>query len=75
MFVPSINKSFDTYITCDSKVSDIKYILSKSIETISNDMFIESENIIVDSITGCEYNDNLLIKETNLENGSKVILI
>ena len=75
VYVPSINKSYDVYITLESQIGDLKNILGQAIEELSNDRFISNDNILVDSITGIEYDSNLLVSETNIENGTKIILI
>jgi hypothetical protein len=75
IYVPSINKSYDVYISSESCMGDIKNILGNSIEKLSNKRFISVSNVLVDSITGKEYDNDVLVKETNIENGSKIILI
>lgn len=75
VYVPSINKTFDIYITTESSIKDLKNILGLAIEKISNERFIAINNILVDRITGLEYNDNLFVSDTNIENGTKIVLI
>ena len=75
VFVPSINKSYDVYITKESLIKDLKNILGDAIEDLSNEKFIASSNVLVNSVTGIEYDDNLLVRDTNIENGTKIILI
>jgi hypothetical protein len=75
IYVPSINKSYDVYISSDSCIGDIKNILGSSIEKLSNKRFVSVNNVLVDGITGKEFDNDLLVSETNIENGSKLILI
>ena len=70
IYVPSISSSYDVYISTDSYIGDIKNILGNSIEKLSNKRFVSISNVLVDSITGKEFDDNLIVEETNIEKRS-----
>ncbi len=75
VFVPSINKNYDVFITTESTIEDVKGVLCSSIEKLTNERFIMGNNVLVDSISGQEYNDKTLVGDTNIENGTKLIIV
>lgn len=76
IFVPMIQASYNAYIPINKKVGTIKQYLLKSIGEISGG-YLELSNsyIFLDRDTGLEYDNNLYIKDTNIRNGSKLIII
>lgn len=76
IFVPAIQTYYNAYIPINKKVGTIKNYILKSINEISGGYLELSNNyIFLDRDTGIEYDNNLYIKDTNIRNGSKLIII
>ena len=75
--VPVIELKFDAYIPNNKKIGTIKKkILSYIMEYTDNSFNIEFENLrLIDKLTGINYINNIYVKDTNIKNGSIIILI
>ncbi len=77
IIVPEIEMNFETYIPNNKRVGTIKKYIYQSIIELSegNLKKNEYEMKLIDRNTGKEYPNNVYIKDTNIKNGSKVILL
>lgn len=76
LIVPELEESYDIYIPINKKVGSIINLLQKSIFELSDGVYIPNSNtFIYNSDTGEKYNINVIIKDTNIRNGSKIILM
>ena len=77
IIVPEIEMNFETYIPNNKRVGTIKKYIYQSIIELSegNLKKNEYEMKLIDRNTGKEYPNNVYIKDTNMKNGSKVILL
>ena len=68
----SLGKTFEVYLPINEKVGNITKLLNTtlfdSIDSTRNYIFLNTE-------TGEVYKNNELIRETNIRNGTKLILI
>jgi len=75
VYVPMIEREFDIYIPIVKKIGTIKKLIIKIIAEKSDGIFNDDNTKnLYDKITGDIIDDNLFVKESNLENGSKIIL-
>ena len=76
VIVPSIEKSFNTYIPINKKVGTVKKYILKSIVELSEGYFSESDKVIfLDRDNSIELNDNIFIKDSSIMNGSKIVIL
>lgn len=76
IFVPSIQSSFNAYIPINKKVGTIKNYILKSINELTGGYIdLTKSFIFLNRDSGQEYANNLYIKDTNIRNGSKLIII
>lgn len=75
--LPTIEMEFDCYIPNNKKIGTIKKNLLSSIIELSNHAFQASfeEVKLIDRDTGCEYENDMCIKDTGIKNGSKMIMM
>ena len=76
LYIPIIEEKFDIWIPVNKKIHTIIKLLIKVIRENVGEYYNYKElPMLYDKITGKEYNINLRVIETNIRNGSEVILI
>lgn len=74
--VPKLEMSFDVFIPISKKVSTILYLLTKSINELTSGDYVVNEYInIYNKDTKEIYELNKIIKDTNIRNGTELILL
>ena len=68
--------TFDVFIPISKKVSTILYLLTKSVNELTNGDYIVNEYInLYNKDTKEMYELDKIIKETNIRNGTELILL
>ena len=76
VIVPTIEQKYEVYIPISKSVKKILYLIKKSINELTDGAFPLADNIrMYNQSTGEEINVNAIVKNSGLENGSKVLLI
>ena len=74
--VPSLEKKYDVYIPVNRKVNNVIKMIKTSLFELSMGSFNKDEEyIIYNSQTGSMYDMNILIRDTDIRNGSEIILL
>ena len=75
VYVPLIEKEFNIYIPIVKKVGTIKNLIIKMLEEASDGTFVDDNcKKLYDKLTGEVINDELFVRDSNIRNGSKLIL-
>ena len=75
VIVPMIEERYDIYIPISKSIKVTKELLIKTINGLSEGHFPLKEKCTLLSSNGTMFCDNFIIKDCNLKNGDKVILI
>jgi len=76
IIVPKLEQTYDVFIPISKKVSTILYLLTKSINELTYGEFIIDEYInFYNKDTKEVYNLDNIIKDTNIRNGTELILL
>lgn len=76
VYVPSIEQTYEVYIPVNKKIGTIKKLLINSVIELSDGEFVPQETIkFLEKDTGLVLFNNDYVKNSNLRNGSEVILI
>ena len=76
IIVPKLEMTFDVFIPISKKVSTILYLLTKSVNELTNGDYIVNEYInLYNKDTKEMYELDKIIKETNIRNGTELILL
>ena len=76
ILIPDIEYEFDVYIPINKKVGTIKKYLYSSINELTNGTFKIKDNVIfIDRDNGITYDNDKLIKDSGIKNGTKIVLI
>lgn len=75
IYVPKIEESYDVFIPIGRKVKKIIILSSKAVSELSNNTFPKNgANNLFNANTGDKYDPELIIKDTDIRNGTKLIL-
>ena len=76
VYVPSVDSEYEIYIPVNETIKKVLDLLIKSIYELSDSNFNNEVNhYIMDPKTGLAYEVDYIIRDTNIRNGSKIILI
>ncbi len=75
VIVPMIEEKYDIYIPVSKNIKVTKDLLIKTINELSEGHFPKKESCTLISSNGTIYEDNSTIKESEIKNGDKIILI
>lgn len=77
VIVPFIELEFDIYIPNNKKIGTIKTLILESLSDLSENNYNKKydEVRVIDRDTGNEFENNIFVKDSNLKNGSKIIII
>ena len=76
VFIPLIEEEYDVFVPVNKTMGTIKKIIAKGIIDLSdNGYMVKEDTNLYSKETGDIYNVNLKLTETDLKNGSQVILI
>lgn len=76
VYVPLMEKEFDVYIPVNKKISFIKKLLVKSICELSNNNYKFNGNVkLSNKITNYVYNEDEYVINTDIRNGSKIVIL
>ena len=74
--VPSLENEFDVYIPVNRKIYSVINMLKTSLFELSQGSFnIASNYVLYNADNGLIYDMNLLVRETDIRNGSRIILL
>ena len=75
LIVPDMEESYDIYIPINRKVGNIIGLLSKAISELTNGVYpISKKTSLYNAETGERYPIDNIILDTNIRNGTKLIL-
>ena len=74
--IPLIEKTYDLYIPINKKIGTVKKLIEDGlIELTDNDYIVKEDSNFYSMETGDVYDVNKTVRETDLKNGSRIILI
>ena len=74
--VPVIEKSYDIYIPANRRIGNTIRLIVKAINEFTNGAYqLDTKISLYNSFSGIKYNNNDLIRKTDIRNGSKLILM
>lgn len=76
LIVPDIGERYNLFIPINRRVGSIIILLNKLLYEITNGVFfINNDRTLYNRFTGEEYQINDLIRNTNIRNGTKLVLL
>ena len=77
LMVPTIQMEYSLYIPNNKKIGTIKKYILESLYELSGNNFSGNLNstLFIDRDTGVIYENNILVKDSGIKNGVKIIVI
>lgn len=74
--VPEIEQKYNIYIPVNKKIGNLIILLNKAVKELSDGIYEGTEKTaLYNKLTGEKYSINTLIRETNIRNGTVLVLI
>lgn len=74
--VPTIEKKYDLFIPINKRVGTIKKLIEQALQELTDNTYEAKEDTnLYSKDTGEIYNVNLIVRDTDLQNGSRIILL
>lgn len=75
VFVPELEESYDVYIPISKRIGNITGLLVKAINDYGIKYELRPQTALYNRETGERYGINHMVYETNIRNGSQIVLI
>ena len=75
IYAPVLEKEYEVLVPIDRRVHDLVSLLKKSIPELSKDYYASNEPNIYNKISGSIYDMNVIIKDSNIRTGTRLLLI
>lgn len=76
LVVPDIDEVYNVYLPVNRRIGNIIELLCKAIDELTNGVYSENSKInLYNSSTGEKYSLNSLLRETDIRNGSRIVLM
>lgn len=73
--VPHLDLVYEVFVPVNRKVGNVIALLMKAISELSEGNFVESEHLFLyNAYTSQKYDTNSLVKDTDIRNGSRLVL-
>lgn len=74
--IPEIDLEFDMYLPLNKKISTVLILIDKAIsQTHKRTYFLTKKSLLMDYENGTKYDGESLVKDTDIKNGSKLIIL
>lgn len=76
LYVPSIDEIYNLYLPVNRKIGNIIVLLNKSLFELTNGSFVGTDvTMLYNRLTGERYPINSILRETNIKNGTSLVLL
>ena len=76
LIVPDISETYNIYIPVNRKIGNLIELLNRSVSELTDNNYTGNEQTsLYNRITGEKYHFNSLVRETDIRNGSSLILM
>ena len=76
IIVPLIEKKYEVFLPANKKIGEIVSLLSKGLVEVSNGYYIiTNKEKLYNRMSGKEYNNNQILKNTDIRHGTWLVLM
>lgn len=75
VYIPSIEKEYDIFVPISKRIGTIQSLIENGLNAFNSDFSLRNDMNLYSKSTGEMYDVNMKVIDTDLVNGSKVILI
>ena len=73
--LPILDKKYELLVPIDRRIHDLITVLKKAIPELTSDFYERRDPVMISKTSGELYDMNVVIKNTNIKNGTRLILI
>ncbi len=74
--VPEIDETYNAFLPVNKKISNILILITKAISDMSNNQYkVNNGNALYNRETGEMYSLDVLVRDTNIRNGTRLVLL
>ncbi len=74
LYLPLIDQKHDVLVPISKSIASITVLLTKAINELSENVYEKLDETSLYDVYGKMYEDHLIIKDTDIKNGSKIIM-
>lgn len=75
VFIPSLEKKYDIFVPANEKVFKVKKIIENMLVELSDNTYLPDSNRGLYNVKlGTMYDNNLIIRNTDIRNGTELLL-
>ena len=76
ILVPEIEEKYTVFLPINKRIGNILVLITRAINDLSNGNYeITDYNALYNRVTGEKYNLNLILRETDIRNGTELVLL
>ena len=75
IYIPLLEEKFDVMIAGSKRVKDVIYYVSSIVSNLTDNEFKVKNYSLINRLTGKVYDSSLLIADTDILNGTELIII
>ena len=73
--MPVLDKKYELLVPIDRRIHDLITVLKKAIPELTTDYYEKREPVLLSKTSGEIYDMNVVIKNTNIKNGTRLLLM
>lgn len=76
LIVPDLDQVYNVYIPVNKRIGNIILLMNKALKEFTNGVYIAGESVrLYNRNDGTKYEVNVLVRDTDIRNGTSLILI
>ena len=76
VYVPSIDEEYEIYIPVNETINKVLELILKSVSELSDDnLDLNQKHYLLDPDTSLTYNKSDIVRDTNIKNSKKLVLV
>ena len=76
VYVPSIDEEYEVYIPVNETINKVLELILKSVSELSDDnLDLNQKHYLLDPDTSLTYDNSNIVRDTNIKNSKKIILV
>ncbi len=76
VYIPAIEKEYDIFVPVNKKIGTLKKMVEKGLLDLTDNVYtVTNDTNLYSKDTGLMYDENTKLIDTDLKNGSRIILI
>ena len=75
LYVPAITSTYDIYVPANAHVATLLPLFDSAVKNLSHGLYASSNAVLCCGDTGIIFSSRMTVKDMNLKNGSRLMLL